>query len=72
MRRFRGFSGRDAQARALAASRRVNANPFAVTLADGSWSGVGELLLLRNGHTVRYLYGARGTTHVSYADEGLW
>ena len=60
--RFRGYRGRDAQARALEASRVANTSPLAWALTDGSLVGVGEALLSDDGTQDRILLGAYGRT----------
>jgi len=57
MRRFSGYSTRDA---AMRASAKINTNPGAVKLADGSYAGLSEVLLTPMGDYRQYIIGARG------------
>ena len=52
---------------ALQASKRVNSNPRAVELRNGTYLGLGEELLSRDGTRSQLVHGADGAS-AEYAD----
>jgi hypothetical protein len=56
-----GFKGKTGIKQAMALSKLASSSPSAFRLDDGSFVGLGDVIMTRDGSD-QMLYGARGTT----------